>query len=156
LLIEKVEPRHLPWSGEEVLGRHLACKAAHATDAADERYEKESHNPLPILAPQIGTIVRAAQYGVLGHLAEEFDLRARYDVRSARRWYPREALRVAPYLLRNWWRMRRREDIKRCAGVFAGYAATRLDRHAPLSSALLIAVTWSAVSEAICQCPGAW
>ncbi|MGH7460972.1 MAG: hypothetical protein ACREMA_08080 [Longimicrobiales bacterium] len=134
---------------------------------------------------------------VLGDLAEEFDQRASYDVRSARRWYRREALRVAPYLLRNWWRLLRREDVKYFAGVlartsvilivfevvmrvvfltvavslatpritlaaalvllsvkgiwtmiggvFGGYVATRLDRRAPLTSALLIAVTWSVV-----------
>jgi len=42
---------------------------------------------------------------VLGDLAEEFALRARLDgPAAARRWYYRESVRVAPYLLREWWR----------------------------------------------------
>lgn len=40
---------------------------------------------------------------VLGDLAEEFALRVRWDGRAAaRRWYYREALRTAPYLLADW------------------------------------------------------
>ena len=39
---------------------------------------------------------------VLGDLAEEFGIRQQWDgPRAARRWYFRESLRVAPYLLRN-------------------------------------------------------
>ena len=42
---------------------------------------------------------------VIGDLAEEFAIRAKEDgARAARRWYRREALRVAPYLVRDWWR----------------------------------------------------
>lgn len=48
---------------------------------------------------------------VVGDLAEEFALRARWDgERAARRWYVREGVRVAPYLLRDWWRERRVAD----------------------------------------------
>jgi hypothetical protein len=56
---------------------------------------------------------------VLGDLTEEFELRASYDERAARRWYNREALRVAPYLLRNWWRMLGKRDVGYFAGVLA-------------------------------------
>src|SRR5687768_15018828 len=56
---------------------------------------------------------------VLGDLAEEFELRASYDEVAARRWYNREALRVAPYLLRNWWRMLQKRDVGYFAGVLA-------------------------------------
>jgi len=48
---------------------------------------------------------------IVGDLAEEFVLRARWDgVTAARRWYCRECVRVAPYLLRDWWRGRRLLD----------------------------------------------
>ena len=56
---------------------------------------------------------------VLGDLAEEFELRASYDEGAARRWYNHEALRVAPYLLRNWWRMLQKRDVGYFAGVLA-------------------------------------
>jgi hypothetical protein len=56
---------------------------------------------------------------VLGDLAEEFKLRAGYDEVAARRWYNHEALRVAPYLLRNWWRMLQKRDVGYFAGVLA-------------------------------------
>jgi len=49
---------------------------------------------------------------VIGDLAEEFLLRARWDgAAAARRWYYRECVRVAPYLLRDWWRERRFRDV---------------------------------------------
>lgn len=55
---------------------------------------------------------------VLGDLAEEFALRAAHDgVGTARRWYYREALRVAPYLLRDWARRQRAPDVAHLAGV---------------------------------------
>jgi hypothetical protein len=38
---------------------------------------------------------------VLGDLAQEFAIRAEFDLASARRWYYREAWRAAPYFLRN-------------------------------------------------------
>jgi hypothetical protein len=42
---------------------------------------------------------------VLGDMAEEFELRLQLGGPGvARRWYYRECLRVAPYLLRNWFR----------------------------------------------------
>ena len=48
---------------------------------------------------------------VIGDLAEEFAIRASEDgVHAARRWYRREALRVAPYLVRDWWRGLRGKD----------------------------------------------
>lgn len=48
---------------------------------------------------------------VIGDLAEEFALRVRWDgVPAARRWYYGEGFRVAPYLLRDWWRERVRAD----------------------------------------------
>jgi hypothetical protein len=41
---------------------------------------------------------------ILGDLQEEFAIRAAWDGPStARRWYYRESLRVAPHLLRDWW-----------------------------------------------------
>ena len=50
---------------------------------------------------------------VIGDLAEEFAIRVREDgPRAARRWYVRESLRVAPYLLRDWWRGLRGEDVR--------------------------------------------
>ena len=49
---------------------------------------------------------------VIGDLAEEFAIRAREDgVHAARRWYYRESLRVAPYLVRDWWRGLRPRDV---------------------------------------------
>lgn len=57
---------------------------------------------------------------VLGDLAEEFALRVSWDgPAAARRWYYRESMRVAPYLLRNWWRGLKRKDVGRLAGVIA-------------------------------------
>ena len=54
---------------------------------------------------------------LLGDLAEELAIRAVYDgERAARRWYWRESLRVAPYLLRDWARRLRRRDAARLAG----------------------------------------
>lgn len=42
---------------------------------------------------------------LLGDLAEEYATRLAYDgPGAARRWYRREALRVAPHLLRDWTR----------------------------------------------------
>jgi hypothetical protein len=58
---------------------------------------------------------------VLGDLAEEFELRARWDGPAiARRWYFRESLRVAPYFLRNWWRGLKGRDIAELVGVMVG------------------------------------
>ena len=55
---------------------------------------------------------------VLGDLAEELALRAEWDgVRAARRWYYHEAVRTAPYLLRNWAHGLRLRDVTRLAGV---------------------------------------
>jgi hypothetical protein len=48
---------------------------------------------------------------VLGDLAQEFAIRADFDVRSARRWYYREAWRAAPYFLRNGLRNLRARDV---------------------------------------------
>jgi hypothetical protein len=51
---------------------------------------------------------------VLGDLAEEFAVRAAWDGgRMARRWYYRESLRVAPHLLRSWWRRLGWRDVFR-------------------------------------------
>ena len=42
---------------------------------------------------------------IVGDLAEEYALRVEWDGRvAARRWYYRESVRVAPYLLRDWLR----------------------------------------------------
>jgi DNA-binding transcriptional LysR family regulator len=58
---------------------------------------------------------------VIGDLAEEFALRASWDgPLAARRWYYRESLRVAPYLLRDWWRGLKRKDVGHFAGVIVG------------------------------------
>ncbi len=67
---------------------------------------------------------------VIGDLAEEFAIRAREDgVGAARRWYYRESLRVAPYLLRDWWRGLRSDEVwhlTKAVGV-AGAALITLD-----------------------------
>lgn len=55
---------------------------------------------------------------LLGDLAEEYATRTAYDgERAAGRWYWREALRVAPHLLRDWARHLRARDVARLAGV---------------------------------------
>lgn len=55
---------------------------------------------------------------VIGDLAEEFEIRLQWDgPRAARRWYYRESLRVAPYLLRDWWRTLRLRHIGHFAVV---------------------------------------
>lgn len=44
-------------------------------------------------------------HDVVGDLREEFAIREAWDgPKAARRWYYRESLRVAPHLLRSWWR----------------------------------------------------
>ena len=67
---------------------------------------------------------------VIGDLAEEFEIRAMADgVGAARRWYYRESLRVAPYLVRDWWRGLRANDIGRLAATicFSGAALMAFD-----------------------------
>jgi hypothetical protein len=55
---------------------------------------------------------------LLGDLHEEFAIRAAWDGdRAARRWYRREALRVAPHLLRDGVRWMRGADLARLAGA---------------------------------------
>lgn len=55
---------------------------------------------------------------VVGDLAEEFALRAAWDgERAARRWYWREAARVAPHLLADWARGVRGAEVTRLAGI---------------------------------------
>ncbi|MET0395775.1 MAG: permease prefix domain 2-containing transporter [Longimicrobiaceae bacterium] len=55
---------------------------------------------------------------LLGDLAEDFATRAADDgERAARRWYWREALRVAPYLLHDWACRLRARDAARLAGL---------------------------------------
>lgn len=55
---------------------------------------------------------------LLGDLAEELAIRAVYDgERAARRWYRQEALRVAPYLLRDWASRLRGRDAMRLVGL---------------------------------------
>jgi hypothetical protein len=55
---------------------------------------------------------------VIGDLAEEFEIRLQWDgPGAARRWYYRESLRVAPYLLRDWWRGLRWRHIGYFASV---------------------------------------
>jgi len=57
---------------------------------------------------------------IVGDLAEEFSLRAeRHGRAAARRWYYREALRVAPHLLADWRRGFGRSDLKRLGSVIA-------------------------------------
>ncbi|MGH7500221.1 MAG: permease prefix domain 2-containing transporter [Longimicrobiales bacterium] len=55
---------------------------------------------------------------VIGDLAEEFGIRLQWDgPRAARSWYYRESLRVAPYLLRDWWRNLRWNHVAYFANV---------------------------------------
>ena len=55
---------------------------------------------------------------LLGDMAEELAIRAAWDgERAARRWYRREALRVAPHLLRDGVRRLRWRDVRRLAGI---------------------------------------
>jgi hypothetical protein len=55
---------------------------------------------------------------IIGDLAEEFAIRVGWDGHSAaRRWYYRECMRVAPYLLRDWWRTLGWSDGVRLASV---------------------------------------
>lgn len=64
---------------------------------------------------------------IIGDLAEEYEQRAGWDGRaSARRWYYRESVRVAPYLLRDWWRGLRRNDIATFANAMLWSALTVL------------------------------
>ena len=65
--------------------------------------------------------------GVIGDLAEEFAIRCRWDGEAtARRWYYRECVRVAPYLLRDWWRELRRPDVTHLAAVLVTSSAVTL------------------------------
>lgn len=58
---------------------------------------------------------------VLGDLAEEHELRSRFDGPvAARRWYYRESIRIAPYLLRNSFRAFQRRDVGRMLIAIAG------------------------------------
>ena len=78
---------------------------------------------------------------VIGDLAEEFELRVGWDgARAARRWYYREGLRIAPYLVRDWWRRLRGRDVARLGGVFvvSSLAMLVLDK-------LLRLAVWSGV-----------
>jgi hypothetical protein len=57
---------------------------------------------------------------VIGDLAEEYALREAWDgPRDARRWYHRECWRVAPYLMRDWWRNLRGRDVRSMARALA-------------------------------------
>jgi hypothetical protein len=68
---------------------------------------------------------------VLGDLAEEFGMRVQWDGQAAaRRWYYREGLRVAPYLLRDWWRGSQKKHARYLARVVLA------------SSAALMALEW--------------
>lgn len=68
---------------------------------------------------------------VIGDLAEEFALRVRWDgPAAARRWYYRESMRVAPFLLGDWWRGLRQTGI--------GDLATAI----VLASASMMALEW--------------
>ena len=61
--------------------------------------------------------------GVLGDLAEEFELRADRDGEAvARRWYAAEALRAAPHLVGDWARGLRKPEFLHLANVvFASF-----------------------------------
>jgi hypothetical protein len=61
--------------------------------------------------------------GILGDLAEEFELRAEREGESAaRRWYLAEALRAAPHLLGNWVRTLQKPGFMHLANVvFASF-----------------------------------
>ena len=61
---------------------------------------------------------------VLGDLAEEFEVRCRWDgALAARRWYYREAVRTAPHLLRDWRRrFRLRDTAPLTWALLAGFA----------------------------------
>jgi hypothetical protein len=144
---------------------------------------------------------------VIGDLAEEFSWRVERDGRApARRWYYREALRVAPHLLTDWRRGVGRADVKRLGSVIAlsymcvvmlgmfgvltvnsillalriapeypwspgrgplsfsttallllvittqatigGYVAATLERRAPLTTAMVLGLAWSALALA--------
>ena len=57
---------------------------------------------------------------VLGDLAEEHALRVHWHgAAAARRWYYRESLRVAPWLLRSWWRSLKLKGVCYLAGAVA-------------------------------------
>ena len=72
---------------------------------------------------------------VMGDLAEEFEQRERWDgAASARRWYYHECVRVAPYLLRDWWRERGLRDAPHIAKAvvsssLAVYAVEKIVAH---------------------------
>ena len=71
-------------------------------------------NTVPRLPERVLSALGANPYfrdDVLGDLAQEFAIRADFDVRSARRWYYREAWRAAPYFLRNGLRNLRARDL---------------------------------------------
>ena len=92
---------------------------------------------------------------IIGDLAEEHALRVEWDgAAAARRWYRREALRVAPYLLRDWARNLRWRGARQLAGAaiassvctivlerifrfFVWHAATELGNAYPALGALL-------------------
>ena len=71
-------------------------------------------NTVPRIPERVLSALGANPYfrdDVLGDLAQEFAIRADFDVRSARRWYYREAWRAAPYFLRNGLRNLRARDL---------------------------------------------
>ena len=68
---------------------------------------------------------------VIGDLAEEYGLRVRWDgPAAARRWYYQESVRLAPYLVHDWWRGLRPKD--------GGYFASVIVR----ASMCMLALEW--------------
>jgi hypothetical protein len=81
---------------------------------------------------------------IVGDLAEEFALRAEWDgAPAARRWYYRECVRVAPYLVRDWWRERGLRDAPHIAKAF-------------VLSSLIVCVVEKVVSRGAAPAVDAW
>jgi hypothetical protein len=89
---------------------------------------------------------------VIGDLAEEFATRAMWDGEAeARRWYRRECLRVAPYLIRDWWRRLSGRNVVYLGGVVAASSVAML-----ILERVLKLITWIALREELARSPTLW
>ena len=83
----------------------------------------EGHVAVPRVAERLLEALgahRDLRDALLGDMAEELAIRAAWDgERAARRWYRREAWRVAPHLLRDGARRLRWAEVRRLAGIAA-------------------------------------
>lgn len=80
---------------------------------------------------------------ILGDLAEEFTIRVEeQDVRTARRWYRREAWRAVPHLLASWMRALTLRDVVRLAlaVIVAGVVHRLLGTLIPLVTVMSLGV----------------